>query len=294
VNEPAPDRKPATEVAAGDPQHAEREQFIERLHDWLETPMLVLAFVWLALFVVEILRGIGPLLQGLGHVIWALFVVEYVVGLVVVPRKLHYVRVNWLKGLALLAPALRVLRVVRVLRLARLAGVTRGARLVRIVSSLNRGMRALGASMGRRGMGYVVALTLLVTVAGAAGMFAFENEVLPTTAGEGGERGFADFGSALWWTAMMMTTMGSGYWPYSAAGRILALMLALYAFAVFGYVTATLASFFVGRDAEDEAGEVAGATAIAALHEEVVALRGELRQLSASVAQPLHGTPSDS
>jgi len=28
--------------------------------------------------------------------------------------------------------------------------------------------------------------------------------------------------------------------------------LALYAFAVFGYVTATLASFFIGRDAENK------------------------------------------
>lgn len=37
-------------------------------------------------------------------------------------------------------------------------------------------MRALGASMGRRGFGYVIALALLVTFAGAAGMYAFEKE----------------------------------------------------------------------------------------------------------------------
>ncbi len=36
-------------------------------------------------------------------------------------------------------------------------------------------MRALGASMGRRGFGYVVALTMIVTLAGAAGMYAFES-----------------------------------------------------------------------------------------------------------------------
>ena len=64
----------------------------------------------------------------------------------------------------------------RVLRVMRLARAARGLRLVRIVSSLNRGMRALGASMGRRGFGYVIALTLLVTFAGAAGMYAFEKE----------------------------------------------------------------------------------------------------------------------
>ena len=39
-----------------------------------------------------------------------------------------------------------------------------------VVGSLNRGMRALGRSFARRGVGYVLALTLLVTVAGAAGI----------------------------------------------------------------------------------------------------------------------------
>jgi len=60
--------------------------------------------------------------------------------------------------------------------------------------------------------------------------------------------GIHDYGTALWWTAMLMTTMGSAYWPQTGEGRILCVLLALYAFAVFGYVTATLATFFVSRD----------------------------------------------
>jgi voltage-gated potassium channel len=35
-------------------------------------------------------------------------------------------------------------------------------------------------------------------------------------------------------------------------GRIFAFFLALYGFAVFGYATATLASFFIGRDTEKD------------------------------------------
>ena len=64
---------------------------------------------------------------------------------------------------------------------------------------------------------------------------------------------------------MVMTTMGSQYWPETVEGRVLCVFLALYAFAVFGYVTATLATFFVGRDAENEDAEPAGARQIAAL-----------------------------
>jgi voltage-gated potassium channel len=50
----------------------------------------------------------------------------------------------------------------------------------------------------------------------------------------------------------------------------------LYGFGILGYVTATLASFFVGRDAENVEGEIAGATTLRDLRDEVSALRREL------------------
>lgn len=31
----------------------EQSEIFQQLEDWLETPMLVLAFVWLALFIIE-------------------------------------------------------------------------------------------------------------------------------------------------------------------------------------------------------------------------------------------------
>ncbi len=104
-------------------------------------------------------------------------------------------------------------------------------------------------------------------------MYAFENNTA-----EGG--GLNNYGAALWWTAMLMTTMGSEYWPQTPEGRVLCFILSLYAFAVFGYVTATLATFFVGRDAENEEAEVAGAKSIAALHEEIAALRADIQALN--------------
>jgi len=178
-------------------------------------------------------------------------------------------------------PALRVLRVLRVVRLARvtrvMAGASRSARVVRVVGSLNRAMRALGHAFARRGFGYVVALTALVTLAGAAGMFAFER-------GAAGERGIDSYAEALWWTAMLMTTMGSEYWPRTIEGRALCVLLALYAFAVFGYVTATLATYFVGRDAADPDAEVAGAADVAAVHAALAALQQEVAALRREAA----------
>jgi voltage-gated potassium channel len=249
----------------------ERYELLQRLEGWLETPMLVLAFVWLALLVVELIQGESLLFYSLGMIIWAVFILDFAVKLVLAPDKGVYLKGNWLTAISLVIPALRIFRVFRALRLLRLAGTGRGLRLVRVISSLNRGMKALGASLGRRGFGYVIALTVLVTFAGAAGMYAFENEAA------GGPN---SYGESLWWTAMIMTTMGSEYWPQTVEGRVLCVFLALYAFGVFGYVTAALATFFVGRDADSSDAEVAGTKQLAAVRDEVSALRDEIRALS--------------
>ena len=231
--------------------------------------MVTLAFVWLALLIVELVWGASRWFETLGLAIWVVFILHFALELTLAPRKLTYLSTHWLTALSLLVPALRAVRVVRGLRILRLARATRGVRLLRVVSSLNRGMSALGDSLSRRGFVYVVALTLLVTVAGAAGMYALES---PPTGG------LTSFGEALWWTAMIMTTMGSAYWPQTVEGRVLCVFLSLYAFGVFGYVTATLATFFVGRDAETNVADRGVVQAIADLHAEVSALRAELRR----------------
>ena len=251
----------------------ERYELLRRLEDSLETPMLVLAFVWLALLVGELIWGESLMFEVLGTIIWVIFILDFAVAFVLAPHKIAYLKNNWLTALSLLVPALRLFRFSRVFRLFRLARMGRSLRLLRVVSSLNRGMRALGASLSRRGFGYVLALTVLVAFTGAAGMYAFENAA---------PDGLKSYGEALWWTTMVLTTMGSQYWPQTIEGRVLCVFLALYAFAVFGYVTATLATFFIGRDAEDDEAELAGARQLAALREEMIALREEIRRTTAA------------
>lgn len=260
---PSPDLQTETQI--------ERRELLEQIENRLETPMLLLGFVWLGLLVWELAapRGLSAPLETLGTAIWIIFLLDFAVKFALSPDKWKYLRVNWLTALALMLPALRVFRIVRVVRLLRVARAARGLRFFRLISSLNRGMKALGNAMGRRGIGYIVALTGLITLAGAAGMFAFEN----------GASGFQNFGQSLWWTAMMMTTLGSEHWPHSSEGRALCFLLSLFAFTIFGYVTATLATFFVGRDAQNAEAEL-GAADVRALRDEIAALREEIRGLS--------------
>jgi voltage-gated potassium channel len=246
----------------------ERDELLERVSEWFEVPMVVLGFLWLLLVVMELTRGLSPLFATLNQVIWIIFVLHFLLEFAIAPRKVVYLRRNVLTMVALVIPALRLARVFRVARVLR---ATRGVRLLRVVTTANRGMRAVGRVMGRRGLGYVVMLTLLVNLLGAAGIFAFEREV---------RAGPVDsFGSALWWTAMMLTTMGSDYYPRSPEGRVLALLLAIYAFTVFGYVTAAIASVFVSRDVEED-GVQARAADVDALRAEVQALTHAVERLS--------------
>lgn len=209
----------------------------------VEPLMALLGLVWLVLVVIEFTRGLTPTAAALSRAIWVAFALDFAAELLVAPDKGAYLRRHWLALISLALPALRFARLVRVARIARFGGSAPGIRLLRTVTSLNRALGSLRTTMRRRGFGYVMAMTLLVTVGGAAGMYALENSV-PDPAG------IHDFGTALWWTAMIMTTMGSAYWPQTPEGRVLCVLLALYAFAAFGYVTATLATFFVTRDVQ--------------------------------------------
>lgn len=262
------DRDPMTPSGGANTGSMRRAALLRQVQRRMELPMLLLSLAWIALFVLEEVRGLDAWLQWTVHAIWAVFVLQFVGEFMLAPDKPGYLRRNWLSAIALALPALRVFRVLRLARFLRAAGWLRGVRLVRVVGTFNRGMRALGRTMRKRGAGYVIALTVLVTFVGAAGMYAFERE--------SAESGIDSFTDALWWTAMIMTTMGSEQWPQTTAGRVLCVLLSLYAFAVFGYVTAMLASFFVGRDAGGSAGnaEVERLRAqVAALHEELEATR---------------------
>jgi len=252
-------------MIADTPSLSERQAALEQLEDWIEVPMLVLSFLWLGLIVVELVWGNASLLETFGAVIWIVFIAEFALRFWLAPHKARFLSGNIISLGALIAPAFRILRIFRAVRLIR------GLRLIRVVSAANRGMGALKASMARRGLGYMLLLSLLVLLLGSAGMYALE-----PARPEGG--GFETYGDALWWTSMLIASLGTDYWPHSVEGRVLCFLIALFGLGVFGYLTASFASFFVGRDAA-HVNEIAGASDIAALREEIAALSLSLERI---------------
>ena len=247
-----------------------RAELARRIEHWLELPMAVLGLVWLLLLVAELVRGPSRGMDALTTAIWIAFSLEFAARFFLAPHKLRFLRRNWITAVSLAIPAVRILRVTRVLRLLRAGRALRAVRVARLLTSFSRGMRSLGSTMQSRGFPYVVTLTAIVLLLGATGMYAFERESHPA---------FSSYGSSLWWTAMLLTTMGSESWPQSPEGRLVCLLLSVYAFAMFGYITATLASFFVGNDAAEDRAHAQR------LDNELVQLRRDVTRLTAESDQ---------
>jgi voltage-gated potassium channel len=227
---------------------SEREALLQHVRHGFDGLMVMLSAAWIVLLVAELVGGGLPRSLEVGlWAIWAMFILDFVVELWIAPEKLRYLQSNWLTVVSLVLPAMRVFRAVAALRALRAARVVRSVGLLRILTSVNRGLSSLGATAAQRGVGYVLAATGLVIAVGAAGMAYFESPA--AVAGEArldrvsGEP-LHDYGEALWWTAYAMTT-GAPSHPVTPEGRLLGWLLSLYGLGVFGYLTATLASHFV-------------------------------------------------
>jgi voltage-gated potassium channel len=272
--------------------HSARWELLDHIVCLTRVPVTILSFVWVALIILNFVARPSPVLTWLSNAIWIIFILDFLFEVAVAPHKMTYIRRHWLTLLSLALPAFSMLRILRALQLVRLAAQSGSLSLLRIVTAVNRGMAATRRALGHRQLGYILVLTLVVMLAGAAGMFGFENPSTLRAHGYGSVvqqgGGLSSYPEAVWWTAMLMTTIGSSYFPVTPAGQVLSFLLALYALSVFGYITATIASYFVGRktddDKQDQSQDRAASTA--ALQSELAAVREQLNTLLAHLDVP--------
>jgi voltage-gated potassium channel len=236
----------------------ERDALLYQWERWFETPLIVLSICWLVLIIIELTVGLSPILETLSFTIWLIFVFDYAIRFFLAPQKMLFIKHNWLILIALLIPPMRIFRALYFFRFAR---ATRSVALIKIFSSIRRGMQVLGATLGRSGFGYILSLTLIVVLLGSAGIYTFEKQY------------FKNYGEALWWTSMIMTTMGSDMWPKTPEGRILCLGLSIYAFAIFGYITAIVASFLIKKEKKQENEHIA-------LLKKIEEIQAELKEMN--------------
>ncbi|WP_188440427.1 hypothetical protein [Planktosalinus lacus] len=119
-----------------------------KLEEHLEIPMFILALVWLYLFIIELVRGLTTFQETLIYIIWGLFIVEFIIKIALAPRKISYLKSNWITVIALLVPALRVLRILNALRILQSVRVINSTRVIRAITSGKRFFSALKEAQG--------------------------------------------------------------------------------------------------------------------------------------------------
>ena len=203
----------------------------------MEHVLNILSLFWIGLIIYEFIYGLNNILEIVFYVLWAIFVIDFIVEITIAPNKTNYLKKNILVVLSLMVPAFRIFRIFRIYGLARMLG------------SVGRGFKTVRSVVGSRGVGYVAAITLIVMIAGSAGIYYFENPVYTERNNlfVSGEPRISSYSDALWFTSMLIVTLGSEYWPKTTEGRILTFMISLYSFAVFSFITATIASYLIGE-----------------------------------------------
>lgn len=227
----------------------QRETLRQELQDWLDPLMTVLGLMTIILFILQLAATLTPResawINDAQVAIWALFIVEFVLEVLLACDRLAYLRSHWLLAITVLLPALRVLRAARALM------ALRQLNLLWLLMRANRSIQSLRKLVPGRETAYLVLLTALVVAVGTAGCYYFEQ-------GEPNAQ-IHTLGDALWWAASLVTTINSGVDPVSAEGRILAILLRIYAVGVFGIIAGNMASFLVQQ--RQEKAQIAAAEA---------------------------------
>ena len=215
-----------------------REELRERLDRYLDVPLALASLALVLLAIIELTGEVSGPWEGrlatLGWVLWGLFFVEFAAKFTLAPVKRHYLRTHWLDALIVLLPFLKVLRLAQVLR------ASRALPTFRLLVFGGRGSQSTLALLKRRRLGQLAIISAMVMLIGAALGFLLE-------AGAQGSP-IEDFGDALWWSAALVTTIGSELYPVTAAGRILGFVLMIYAIGVFTYFIGSVASVLVAFD----------------------------------------------
>jgi voltage-gated potassium channel len=209
----------------------QRRQLSERIADRLDVPITAAGVVFLLLVLVETVsqpRGaVGTIFSIASWVLWALFVAEFVLRLVIAPSTTEFLKRSWWQVIFLAVPALRFVRALRVLRAARIG---------RVLSSAVRSSRSAGRKLSSR-LAALGVVTVVVVLASSQLLF---------------ELGDYDTYADALDDAALATISGEPFSPEHGALRIVQVVVIAYSVVVFAALAGTVGAFLLERKDDDD------------------------------------------
>ncbi|MEV6273873.1 potassium channel family protein [Nocardia sp. NPDC051832] len=234
---------------------------LSRRQAWERTtsvPMMLLALAFLGVYAWHVLdTGVSPVLDSwLARVdiaIWTLFAADFAIRVWLSGDRWRFLRTHPVELLIVLLPPFRPLRLLRAALL--------------LLDTLNRSTRT------RARMAIFVGASSLLTLLLCSLAFFDAEYGAPDSK-------IANFGDALWWSAVSVTTVGYGdVYPVTTEGRLISLVLMTFGIGLISFAIGTTTSWVMDQLKAVEATAEATDREISVLVEEVRALRGEVAEL---------------
>lgn len=222
------------------PTLARSQEAYDRFSAAVELPLTILALLWLPILIVPLVVDLNAdaamTFGAIDYFVWAAFVVEYLLKFYLAPSRWQFFTRHLLDLAVVALPIFRPLRALRFFRLVN---------LVRVGIVLANGLKRTRAVITHRGLHLVLLGVLGVVIVCAAMELGFERQVSGSS--------IHNFGDALWWAVVTVTTVGYGdKYPVSAGGRGVAVVLMLIGIGLIGVLTAAVASYFVEETTDRE------------------------------------------
>jgi len=242
-------------------QLSPRAQFVARWEHYTLWPLIVLGAIFLFLYAFPIIWPDQPANEILDidiamDVIWALFIIDFLVKFFVVETKWKFVKVHVIDIIALVLPFARPLQAVRAIGVATLA------------------LRKFGSKIRHRVLVFVGTMAVFIWFIGGLAITQIERGIPGSN--------IHSVSDGWWWAFMTMATVGFGdKYPVSDQGRAVGAVLVMAGLALLGTLTASIATWFINTSRKEEddllaAGERRMLREIGALRREVAELKDML------------------
>ena len=215
----------------------------QRLERATDVPLLVLSVAMIPLLaipaIVDLPSGVAAAFSIANAMIWLAFVLDYGLRLALAEHRARFLRASWMDLVIVAVPFLRPLRIARSARALRIL------HLGRLATALERGGRAGARFLFRHRLHEALLLTAVGVLVASGLVYALESDAKGTN--------ITSIGDSLWWAITTVTTVGYGdVYPVTAAGQVIASVVMLAGIALFGVLSANLASLLLEGDRESK------------------------------------------